>query len=40
MTFLDPYSPNRKVPLLWLARLALLAVVAGLAWLGWRAFAD
>jgi len=38
MSFLDPYSPNRRVPLLWVARCALLLVVAGLAALGWWIF--
>jgi len=36
VTFLDPYSSNRRAPLLLLARLALLAVVALVAWLIWR----
>lgn len=32
MTFLDPYSKNRRVPLFFLARLLLLLLVALLAW--------
>lgn len=31
MSFLDPYSANRRVPLVWIGRLLLLALVAGLA---------
>lgn len=38
MSFLDPYSSNRRVPLVWIGRLVLLALVAGLAALGWWAF--
>ncbi len=37
MTFLDPYSRNRGVPLIWVGRLVLLAAVALLAWLGYVA---
>ena len=29
MSFLDPYSKNRRVPLLWVGRAVLLAVVIG-----------
>jgi hypothetical protein len=36
MSFLDPYSRNRRVPLVLLARLALLALVALLAWWIWN----
>jgi hypothetical protein len=35
MSFLDPYSKNRRVPLLLVARLALLLLVALLAWGIW-----
>ncbi|HZJ69840.1 MAG TPA: hypothetical protein VFF36_02840 [Planctomycetota bacterium] len=35
MSFLDPYSKNRRVPLLLVARLALLLLVALLAWGAW-----
>jgi len=35
MSFLDPYSKNRRVPLLLVARLALLLIVALLAWGIW-----
>jgi len=35
MSFLDPYAPNRRVPLIVIARLVLLALVAGLAALVW-----
>jgi len=35
MSFLDPYSKNRRVPLLLLGRLALLALAALLAWGAW-----
>lgn len=35
MSFLDPYSRNRRVPLVWIGRAALLAIAAGLAWLAW-----
>lgn len=37
MSFLDPYSSNRRVPLVWIARavlLALLALLVGLWFLG------
>ncbi len=30
MSFLDPYSPNRRIPLLWIGRAVLLVVVVGL----------
>jgi hypothetical protein len=33
MTFLDPYSKDRRVPLVWIARVLLLAAVAVIAWL-------
>jgi hypothetical protein len=36
MSFLDPYSRNRRIPLVLLARLLLLAVVAALAWWIWN----
>lgn len=35
MTFLDPYSKNRRLPLILLARLLLLLLVAFLAWGAW-----
>jgi hypothetical protein len=35
MSFLDPYSKNRRVPLLLLGRLVLLALAALLAWGAW-----
>jgi hypothetical protein len=35
VSFLDPYSRNRRVPLLLLARVGLLVVVGLLAWLAW-----
>jgi len=35
MSFLDPYSKNRRVPLLLLARLLLLLLLALLAWGAW-----
>ena len=34
MSFLDPYSKNRKLPLIWIGRLALLVLVVGLYFLG------
>lgn len=27
MTFLDPYSKNRRIPLIWVGRVALLVIV-------------
>ena len=35
MSFLDPYSKNRRVPLLIVGRLVLLGLVALLAWGLW-----
>jgi len=35
VTFLDPYSKDRRMPLVLLARFLMLAVVALLAWLAW-----
>jgi hypothetical protein len=35
MSFLDPYSRNRRVPLLVIARVVLLAVLGGLGALAW-----
>ncbi|MGQ0552321.1 MAG: hypothetical protein ACT4PU_03795 [Planctomycetota bacterium] len=35
MSFLDPYSKNRRLPLLLLARLGLIALVAGVAAVIW-----
>jgi len=35
MSFLDPYSKNRRVPLLLVGRLALLAIAALLIWVAW-----
>jgi hypothetical protein len=35
MSFLDPYSKNRRVPLLIVARLVLLVLLALLAWGAW-----
>jgi hypothetical protein len=32
VSFLDPYSKDRRVPLLVVARIALLAVIGLLAW--------
>jgi len=33
VTFLDPYSKDRRVSLVWIARVLLLAVVVLIAWL-------
>ena len=30
MTFLDPYSKNRRIPLIWVGRVALLVIVVAL----------
>jgi hypothetical protein len=38
MSFLDPYSGNRRVSLWWLGRLALLAIVALVGWGAWWAW--
>ena len=35
MTFLDPYSKNRRVPPVLAARLLLLLLLALLAWGAW-----
>jgi hypothetical protein len=35
MSFLDPYSSQRPIPLLLLARLGLLLILALLAWGAW-----
>lgn len=34
MSFLDPYSKNRRVPLVWVGRVVLLVFVIGLVLLG------
>ena len=34
MSFLDPYSSNRRVPLIWIGRAVLLALLVGLWFLG------
>jgi hypothetical protein len=34
MSFLDPYSRNRRVPLVWVGRLVLLLLLVGVVVLG------
>ncbi len=33
MSFLDPYSKNRRVPLIWIGRVVLLLLVVGVYYL-------
>ncbi len=40
MSFLDPYGKDRRLPLLWIGRLALLALAAVVAVLAWWLMAD
>jgi hypothetical protein len=35
VSFLDPYSRNRRVPLLLIGRIVLLALLGLLGWAGW-----
>jgi len=40
MSFLDPYSPNRRISLWWVARGLLLLAVAAAAWGLWALLGD
>jgi hypothetical protein len=39
MSFLDPYSKNRRVPLAWLGRAVLLLIAAAITVMAWRVLA-